>query len=130
MMSWGQAPSSWAAGEDAFQFLEEEATVVTASKKEEKIQDAPGIVTVITADQIRRFWSAEPAGCPGPGPQHLYHGLLPLPLQYRFHARRRGNSGGYARAVALKWTSRAGTGLRRDQQSPLDGVPGRSHRSY
>jgi outer membrane receptor protein involved in Fe transport len=56
----GQNPCSWAAGApaggtDPFQFFEEESKVVTASKKEEKLQDTPGVVAVITAEDIRRF---------------------------------------------------------------------------
>jgi len=40
---------------DVFQFLQEEAKVTTASKRAESVQDAPGIITVITADEIHRY---------------------------------------------------------------------------
>jgi outer membrane receptor for ferrienterochelin and colicins len=46
--------SSWA-NTDAFEFFQEEARVVTASKKAEKIALAPGIMTVVTAEEIRKF---------------------------------------------------------------------------
>ncbi len=47
--------SAQAAGEDAIQFFEEEAKIVTASKRLEGLHDAPGVVTVITKEEIRSF---------------------------------------------------------------------------
>lgn len=35
--------------------LEQLATITVVSKKQERIQDAPGVVTVITADEIKRY---------------------------------------------------------------------------
>lgn len=51
----GPAFEALAADNETLQFFEEEATVITASKKEEKAADAPGIITVVTSEQIRRF---------------------------------------------------------------------------
>ena len=49
------APPLWSAEPDAFQFFEEEAKVVTASKKAEGIQEAPGVMSVITSEEIRQY---------------------------------------------------------------------------
>jgi outer membrane receptor for ferrienterochelin and colicins len=44
-----------AEGNEALQFFEEEAIVVTASKRSEGINEAPGVVTVITKDEIKAY---------------------------------------------------------------------------
>ena len=46
-----------AATDDLMQFFEEEAKVVTASKRLEGITDAPGVVTVVTKHDIEAFGS-------------------------------------------------------------------------
>jgi len=43
----------WATDDDAFQFFQEEAKVVTASRREQSIKDIPAAVDVITAEDIR-----------------------------------------------------------------------------
>src|SRR5258707_215813 len=43
----------WAVGEDAFQFFQEEAKVVTASRREQPICEAPVAIDVITAEEIK-----------------------------------------------------------------------------
>jgi len=40
---------------EGLQFYQEELKVVTASKKEETVNEAPGIMTIVTADEIRRY---------------------------------------------------------------------------
>ncbi|HBW23067.1 MAG: hypothetical protein A2X28_04625 [Elusimicrobia bacterium GWA2_56_46] len=40
---------------DYLQFMTEEAQTVTASKKSERLKDAPGDVTVVTKDELERF---------------------------------------------------------------------------
>src|SRR5882762_8736618 len=48
-----QGTLSWAAGEDAFEFFQEEAKVTTASRREQPISEAPVAIDVITADEIK-----------------------------------------------------------------------------
>lgn len=48
------AQGSWAAAEDAFSVFQEEATVVTATRRPQKISESPVSVEVITAEDIRR----------------------------------------------------------------------------
>jgi len=48
-----QAVPSLAADEDAFQFFQEEAKVVTASRREQSVDQVPAAVDVITADEIK-----------------------------------------------------------------------------
>lgn len=43
------------AGEEIFQFYQEEAEVITASKKPEKIGEAPGVITVVTRKEIEQY---------------------------------------------------------------------------
>src|ERR1051326_8882725 len=53
----GLGPVNFVLGDDTdvFQFIAEEAKVTTASKRVESVQEAPGVITVITAEQIRRY---------------------------------------------------------------------------
>jgi outer membrane receptor for ferrienterochelin and colicins len=44
---------------DFLEFYKQEANVVTASKQEEKITEAPGIIQVVTADEIKRFGATQ-----------------------------------------------------------------------
>src|SRR5258706_8806284 len=44
---------SWAADSDAFQFFQEEAKVITASRTEQPIEEAPVAVEVITPEEIK-----------------------------------------------------------------------------
>ena len=48
----GQTPS-WAAQPDAFEFFQEEARVVTASRRPQAIREIPMAVDVITSEDIR-----------------------------------------------------------------------------
>src|SRR5713101_2424233 len=48
-----QGTLSWAAGEDAFQFFQEEAKVTTASRREQSISEAPVAIDVITPEDIQ-----------------------------------------------------------------------------
>src|SRR5258706_12934243 len=43
----------WAENGDAFQFFQEEAKVVTASRREQSINEAPVAIDVITAEEIK-----------------------------------------------------------------------------
>ena len=63
-----QAMPSWAAEPDAFQFFEEEAKVVTASKTPQSISEATSAMTVITADDLARW-----------GTRTLYEALKRVP---------------------------------------------------
>jgi outer membrane receptor for ferrienterochelin and colicins len=44
---------------DFLEFYKQEAKVVTASKQEEKVTEAPGIIEVVTADEIKRFGATQ-----------------------------------------------------------------------
>jgi len=48
-----QSTPCWAADSDAFQFFQEEAKVVTASRREQSISEAPVAIDVITSDEIK-----------------------------------------------------------------------------
>jgi outer membrane cobalamin receptor len=47
-------PVSWGA-EQGFEFFEEEAKVAIATQREQKLEEAPSIVSVITRDEIERY---------------------------------------------------------------------------
>jgi iron complex outermembrane recepter protein len=49
----GQDPLTWAAEPDAFQFFQEEAQVITASRRSQSISEVPLAVDVITAEEIK-----------------------------------------------------------------------------
>ncbi|OGR83944.1 MAG: hypothetical protein A2901_06600, partial [Elusimicrobia bacterium RIFCSPLOWO2_01_FULL_54_10] len=54
-----EAPASWGAAlgglEETFAFFEQESRVTTVSKQEENLSEAPGVITVITRDELERF---------------------------------------------------------------------------
>ena len=44
--------------DNAFQFFQEEAKVITASKSLQNLSDAPGVMSVVTKDELERFGGA------------------------------------------------------------------------